>query len=345
MSKDWAFIEHVTNHLARPRPGDAKHPTLWPSEATASVDGVVYGKCKRALFLRYVQDCYAFYPKYSFWQPLVERIKKEKQETDRYMLWIWAQGNLYEDYLVEQAKLSGVYLEGQVIIYIPSHNISGKEDLEVINPTTGKRSIVEAKSVYGFGGNAVLGTQGMRNKGQLGEPKDSNAMQLGLYHWWRASHDPAYEESRLVYGSRDTGRYAEFLMRTVQEDDQVKIEYKPHAPYPSQWVRLPYSVNDILDGYSYIQRAVDSGVVPPRDFEILYSEEKLADLYAKDLLPKTDKEQYEAVLARRVQNTELQAEGKKPKKELKQVERGDWQCNWCSFKTLCYDKELKPKEI
>ena len=32
----WSFISHVTDYLARPRLGNQKAPTQWPSEATAT---------------------------------------------------------------------------------------------------------------------------------------------------------------------------------------------------------------------------------------------------------------------------------------------------------------------
>ena len=35
----WSFIQHATNHLSKPRFGEQKQPTLWPSGATAIIEG------------------------------------------------------------------------------------------------------------------------------------------------------------------------------------------------------------------------------------------------------------------------------------------------------------------
>lgn len=350
MTAQWAFIEHVTDSLAKSRPGDPKPPTLWPSEASAVVTvgekTVVVGKCRRAVFFRYLLENYKFFDKYKIWKPLVEDIKCNALPTDRYLLWIWRQGELYEDFLVEQAKMSGVYLSGQVPVYIHEYNISGKKDIEVINPVSHKISIVEAKSVYGYGANAVLGTPGERRSGHLGTPKDNNLMQLALYDWWTASEDEAYEESRLVYGARDTGRYAEYLVRCITNDAGViSIQYKPHAPSTGPWVTSAITINAILNEYKNQQLWIDSGVIPARDFDILYSEEQLAEMYSSDDLNKIEKEQYEKVLARREENVSRTSDGLEPKKELKQIQKGHWQCNLCQYREICYDKDNQPREL
>lgn len=40
---NWSFIQHATDHLSKPRFGEQKQPTLWPSSATAEIDGKVLG--------------------------------------------------------------------------------------------------------------------------------------------------------------------------------------------------------------------------------------------------------------------------------------------------------------
>jgi hypothetical protein len=300
----WAFIEHVTDYMGKSRPSDEKHPTQWPSEATALVDTPngqkVIGKCRRAAFFRLLIASYHFYDKYSHFKLLVERLEREQVPADRYMMWIWRQGELYEEYLVEAAKRSGVFIDAQSKVYIKSFNVSGSIDIEVINPKTGKYSIVESKSVYGHGADSVLGSQYERSQGSMGEPKDSNLMQIALYHWWRASQNPDYEESRLVYGSRDTGRYGEFSIRTVEDEDGlVHIEYRAVAPYEGEWIRTPITINSILSCYQSIQQALDAGVIPARDFSLQYSDAELAELYKNNMLSKSDTEKYEAFIQRK----------------------------------------------
>jgi len=310
---DWAFVEHVTEQLLRPRPGDSKHPTLWPSEATATYENeygetVVDGKCRRAGFFRYLIDSYKFYPRYKIWKPLVEQLQRERSAVDKYMLWIWRAGELYEEYLISQSQRSGVYVSDQVPMYIKSHNVSGKKDIEVINPVTKKLSIVEVKSVYGFGANFTLGSPADRKRGKMGEPKAAHLMQLGIYHWWTASNDDAYEESRITYGARDTGRYAEYLLRTTtDEDGLIWIEYQPWHPYKGQWVRTKYTINNVLQNYVDRQQAVDGGRIPERDFDLQYSLERLTKMYEREQFGKTDREKYEKIKAREQWNTWIES--------------------------------------
>lgn len=330
----WSFIEHATDFLQRPRMGDARHPTLWPSEATGiAVDEngteKVVGKCRRATFFRYMQQNYEFDPAYSFYRPLVEEIKQKKIPVDRYMLWIWRAGELYEDYLINLAKESGVYIADQVGMYVKDVNLSGKIDLVTINPHTHLYSNVEIKSVYGFGGNQVLGKPGERSKGKLGTPRESNLMQIALYDWWAASADAKYEHSRLVYGGRDTGRYAEYAITTErnEETSQTEIFYQGLAPNVTEKTKSDITIDSILAQYRFVQDSVDGGTMPDRDYDLKYSEEKIDELYEAGSLNKVETQRYEK------RQKYLAGESTR---SIKPIVKGDWQCNFCSLKDVCY---------
>ena len=164
----WSFIKHISQHLERPKLGEQKAPTLWPSSATAIIDEEVIGKCRRQSYFRFAKDSYHFDPKYDHLKPLVDIINEHKAPPSKYLQWIWIQGSLYEDYCINLAKESGVYIGDQISVYVPGYNISGKLDLIVINPETTKLHIVEVKSVYGFNANSVLGTEAQHKKNLLG---------------------------------------------------------------------------------------------------------------------------------------------------------------------------------
>lgn len=350
---DWAFIEHCTDHLERPRSGDSKHPTLWPSEASAVItnqydEQVVVGKCRRAILFRYASHNYDFYPKYAHLATLVQELKEKAVPVDRYMRWIWRAGELYEDYLTDIAKESGVYEGTQIIVYIKEYNISGKIDIRIINPETHKFSNIEVKSVHGFGGNTVLGTPSDRRNGRLGTPRDGNLMQIAIYHWWHASSDEGYEDSRLVYGDRGTGRYAEYLVKTEEDEDgTIKILYKGQAPCNTEWVESPITINSILqEGYQYVQNHLDGGAIPPRDFDKRYSEERILQQYERGELSKAHAAQVDKRAARVTENEERVADGKAPKKQLNRVEKGDWQCRFCQYQNVCYDPDSgEPRDL
>lgn len=347
-SPTWSFMDHVTSYMTKGRRGDPRPPTLWPSEASALIqeDGKekIVGQCRRATFFRWLSDNYKFYDHYTMWAPLIKEVQGNILPTDKYMLWIHRQGELLEELIVEQAKTAGVFVDAQTPVYIPSLKLSGKKDVEVINPETGKYSCIEIKSVYGYGANAVLGTPGSK-KG--GEPRNSNLMQVGMYHYWSSSADPNYEESRLLYGARDTGRYAEYLVKTEEDTstNKVHIHYRAVKPHEGSWVKTPITINAIVKEYQNQQIWLDSGIIPGRDYDLMFTEEQLADLYKAGELPETEKLKYEKVMERREENKILLAAGKKPKKELKQIQRGCWQCEFCRYKQVCYKSDGTPKEI
>jgi CRISPR/Cas system-associated exonuclease Cas4 (RecB family) len=334
---NWSFITHVTNHLTKPRFGEQKQPTLWPSGATATINDQPVGKCRRQNFIRYAKDNYAFNEDYPHLKNIYDLVKDKAIPASAYSQWIWRAGELYEQYCIDLAKESGIYVAEQVSIYIPDFNVSGKIDLITINPDTGKYHIVEVKSVYGFNANSVMGTDSQRKNGSLGEPRDSHLMQLGLYQAWYGNANEDFAEALLVYGARDTGRYAEYLVTVEKlEDEKHYIHYQPNSPCSGPKIKTEISIESILLNYKGIEDAIATGVFPERDYDLLYSEEKIESMYQAGLLTKTDKAQHEKRQAQI-------AEGKK--RIVKPVEKGDWQCRFCEYKDICYDKERAPKVL
>jgi hypothetical protein len=96
-----------------------------------------------------------------------------------------------------------------------------------------------------------------------------------------------------------------------------------------------------------------AGVVPPRDFEAQYSDEKIRVLYERDkVLPKKqqrltkkDREQIEKIDKRKITDAERIAIGKAPLKPLKPVIKGDWNCGYCSYKNVCFNMDNSPRDI
>jgi len=335
---NWSFIKHVTDYMTRPKFGEQKAPTLWPSSATGTKDDQLVGKCRRQAFFRYASDHYLFSSKYSSYEEFYNHVSENKLPNSTYSEWIFRQGDLYEDHCINLSKEAGVFIATQVSVYIPKFNVSGKIDLIVINPETSKYHVVEVKSVYGFNANSVLGTEAQHKKGIMGEPRDSHLMQLGIYQWWFANNNEDFGPGMLVYGSRDTGRYGEYYV-TVEvnpEDDLEYIYYQPITPVQGIKVNSGISIKSIMKNYHYLMTCVEDKIIPPRDYDLLYSDEKITQLYEAKLLSKADTAQYE----KRKKQLE---EGKS--RVVKKVEKGDWQCRFCNYKTICYDKESKAKEL
>ncbi len=339
MSSAWSLTNHITQFMTRPRVGDPRQPSLWPSDASAQVinehgETEIVGSCRRATFFRYTIDNFLFDPtKHAKYEPLVDELLRLKIEPEKYMRWIWEAGKLFEDHVIEQAKQSGVYVAEQVQIVIPEYNIVGKLDLIVRNPDTGGFIAEEVKSVYGHNANNILGTP---TKRKLGKPREGNMMQLAIYDWHLKKRMSGLEDSRLLYGARDTGRYAEF---SVSAESGKGIEYQAVSPWLESPVTSPITIDAMLQEYKYVEAAFQAGDVPNKDFDLAHSDERLQTMYDRDEMSKTKREAYEKILQRRQENIERVAEGKAPKKELKSIESGDFQCNYCEYRKYCWGQD------
>lgn len=356
----WSIADHLTNYLSREKLGHSKHPTLWPSEASAIIknkwgEEEVVGKCRRATFFRYATHSFEFYPELDHLRPLVQELKTKAVEPERYLRWIWEAGKLFEEQQINLSKSCGIYVEDQVRVFIKEYNLSGSMDLIIVNPQTYAKSIVEIKSVYSFGGNQVMGTPYERRVGVIGVPRDSNLMQIALYDWFFAQERSDFEHSRLLYGDRGTGRDAEFGIETKQIEDTIHIFYWGISPNYSKKILSPITINSIInDGYQYIIDHLMAGTIPPRDFELEYSQERIKTLYDRDLvsekkdqkLTKKERERIEKIEQRKVEDAERIKNGKNPLKPLKPVTKGDWHCQNCKFIEVCYNtKDNSPRNI
>lgn len=333
----FSFIEHVTNYFSRSGLNQQKAPTLWPSSATGFKEEKLVGKCRRQAYFRYAKDNYYYSEKYKHLEPLIKHIEENERPVSNYTKWIWRQGQLYEDYCVDLAKEAGVFIAGQTNVYIPQANVSGKIDLVVISPETGKYHIVEVKSVYGFNANSVIGTDAKHKKGIVGEPRESHLMQLGIYQWWYANNDTRFGEGLLSYGARDTGRYSEYQVTVEKAKDGLEyIFYKAISPVVCEKVNSGISIQSIMQNYLDTIEILSTTNVPAADYELLYSQDRITEMYEAGKLGKVDTAQYE-------KRKQQQEEGKT--RLVKPVEKGDWQCNLCEYKDICYDNERNQKDL
>lgn len=86
-----------------------------------------------------------------------------------------------------------------------------------------------------------------------------------------------------------------------------------------------FSVEKIKDRYRQLRNNLDNGILPDRDFQIEYSEEKIVGLYKTDQLTrKTDKEKVEKWLAKGAKEGKLG------------ISMGDFECSFCAWKDHCW---------
>lgn len=373
----FVVMDHLSSWLARPKLGDSKAPSLWPSCAGATdKDNNFYGSCRRMTFLQYLTSLVSYYSKtdgkFNFWKDLVGEIKEKYISPDKYQMWLFDSADRFEEYIIEHAKESGIYLGDQVIMTIPEYYISGKIDLIVMNPSTGKKIINEVKSVYGYSADEVLGKNFERAYSFQGVPRTRNLMQVAIYEWHFAKTD--YENARLIYGDRGTGKYAEYEVAVDKTSGEIK--YRCIDPCLSKWTTVTYTIFDILSFYKEIINATEFGIIPKRDFSIKYTDDQLIERINNQYeIIELDKEDEEIARYKDVETFLEAADGKKSRKFcveslgnaklskgsaekflkyldriknggriVKRPEDGDYQCRMCSFRKFCYDEHNEPRK-
>jgi hypothetical protein len=341
MSSSWSFLAHITKLLSRPKYDDPKLPTLWPSRATAVVrnqwgEEEVQGECRRSAFFRVLLDAYAYEEMARGQGPheeLVEELKRVQEPPDPYFRWIQIQGELYEAYCTEKAKEAGVYLDDQVVVQVPSRRpvrawnlaLSGKIDLVVQDPQDGAPIAVEIKSVYGYNANSVLGTPAARRLGKLGTPRESNLMQIGLYeHFFARPRNFGW--SRLCYGARDTGRFAEYEVKIVPAEEDA-IYWRGLYPSQTPWTSSGIGIVNVMAQFDYVLDHLQAGTVPPRDYALTYDDDRLARMHEHGQLNKGDSEKWEK------RQAQIESGASRLNKRLA---LGDWRCAKCQWIHYCY---------
>jgi hypothetical protein len=216
--------------------------------------------------------------------------------------------------------------------YIPQKRISGRCDLIVWDYNKQKPVGIEVKSIGEY-----------KAKKALEQPIEEHVLQAIIYldYYNKAIPD-------------DQTKIEEWYIWYVSRTENWSIKAKPHdGPFTMLWdyaIKLDngvpiittnagtqrwtnYSIDNIYKRYNELLQHLENNIVPPRDYEMVYSEEKITSLYKADLIStKTNKEAIERWLKK----------GAEPGK-LK-VTMGDIECSFCKYSNICWNGAT-PKEV
>ena len=184
---------------------------------------------------------------------------------------------------------------------------------------------IEIKSISGYKGpRQVFGVKSKKGHWiSLPEPKPEHLLQSILYHMYFCILKKEYKYWKLAYINRENGERKEFDIDLVKE--KVANGKYLHRVYVD---RQPYKyvlyAEHILQRYQELHKHLELETLPERDFNLYYSQDKIALLAERKLLAKQD--------------MELFTKGKK-------VKKGDWNCSYCPFKGICYEPNGTPREL
>lgn len=147
------------------------------------------------------------------------------------------------------------------------------------------------------------------NKHQDGAPKTSQMLQAVVYLYFFRKQFPYV---KMVYYARDSADRTEYDL-TLVEEGPGKTRVAVNGVIDSR-----FYVENILQRYRQLDQYIQKKEVPPRDYELAYSAEKIEKMWKQNKVAKTT---YEAWKKGR-------------------AAPGDWQCRYCNWRKLCHiDKD------
>lgn len=227
------------------------------------------------------------------------------KDNTAYSEWIFALGKAVEEILVEQWKMMGCWVANNVKFYDLERNLSGEIDVVISDPDN-KLVTVEVKSFYGYMATKEI----CGSPKQVGKPKISQLLQTLIYvDMCKKYHIADY--AKMIYYARDSAARAEFDIDLVEQNGV-------HYPTINGVIDYRFTLEDIYKRYEQLQYYLDTKQLPPRDYELVYSPEKMKQLGQTGQLSKTVWEAFQ----------------KNPKR--KDAQAGDWECRYCPFTNICW---------
>ena len=310
---------------------------LYPSEGSACVNGVVYGNCLRSSYLRYKSGLgeSVKLPDGTTGTPVSVKPNAKSQ-------WIFEFGNQAEASIIKAAVKAKIFVQGQVKFSIPVSGIKLNGALDgVFTDKNGEYVGIEVKSVHGnMAESSIIGTPGMRSRGMKGDPKDDHVMQTAVYAWHFRDQIPRF---KILYIMRDKCFREEFELVVREDSDGRRIIFIDGA----RWKH--FTLDDIYDRYKKLAFNLNANILPSRDYTLLFDDKTMNQMLKDKQLAKGDTEKWTKYIERETAHAQwkkdkaagVQPLGKEPRR-LKRLDKGDWRCAYCNFKTLCYDKKGQP---
>lgn len=246
---NFSLIGLTTAHMGRPRFHTEREFHFRPTEASACVNGVKYGKCIRATYLRATGE-----PSGNLVSPSAE--------------WAGLLGKAIEEINIEQWKQMGIWVDNNVKWYDKERNLSGELDVLLRAPDN-EIFVAEVKSLWGYRATTEI-CGSFRTKGS---PKIEHLMQVMTYLGHLRDRIPY---AKMLYYARDSSKKAEFNI-TLVDDPETK---QTHANV-NGYTYNQFSLQDIYNRYAEANSYIQQKTLPPNDYVLQYPDSKVEALYAQ----------------------------------------------------------------
>ncbi len=279
-------------------------PGLYPSEASVAyeVNGrkIVLGKCLREAWYRSMGiDGGCVTPKLA----MTGRLGKaaERDTIDRW-------------------KSMGIWGQNNVKFFNRHYYLSGELDA-VIRAPDGELILQEIKTFYGY--YAQREVLGSKRPPIPGKPKTNQFLQTVLYHW---EYKDQIDDHRMYYLERGDGTRVSFRVGTIPNENGTHSCYWEQLPckywnFFSEGKKIcPYTIEDIHQRYTDLANYLKQKVLPPKDYEKIWSDDKVIDMKKEGHVS--------------------ESAYKKWQKNKKKDPIGNWECNWCKYSVQCQQDEM-----
>jgi hypothetical protein len=250
-------------------------------------------------------------------------------------------GKQIENSIIETCKREGIFVDNNIPFRTVMDGIPVAGELDVVlrtKPCGTDKYLAEIKSLYGYYAQKETFGRFIGNGKKDGAPRDSYILQTALYLNYY-SRLPKDDDAYLPYGAifitdRGDGHFGVFDIWLEEElkitgDDEILKCHKIYYASPDMGVPktlVPYTIEDILSSYRFVQKSIDNNIMPPRDFIKIYNAEQVETKY---LMGKISDSKYKVWKG---------SHG--PRGKGKEI-LGDWNCynSYCKWSSLCWKKE------
>lgn len=297
-------------------------PGFYPSAASIEyIDpdtklSIVKGECARK----------TFYSKMGY--PIVST-------TDARRSRIMDMGNYLSNMLVEDAKRAGIYIADELPFTDVPNNISGRIDLIVKDPFSCPKTLdrpspehlilIEIKSVGGY--YNVKGCMTSTRDTPL-RPKIEHLLQVMVY----ANYYRKYGVNKyvLLYINREN-------LEIVTHNISINDNGNPVITNDAGTETLTYiTIDGVMNRYAKLSKYIADKELPPRDYSLQWSNQRILRELTAGTLSKTDTE---------IVNKKVQALGVITNEMAPLLQKGDWQCQYCEYATTCWSNDPTDRKV
>ena len=280
----------VEEHMSKPSLVKSKRmPTFYPSAAGCRLTedcelvtaGTPVGSCLRASWFR----CAGF---------------SESNPSTAYNNYIFAAGNMWEDWLTLKFKEIGIWEGNSIKFSIPELFLSGEIDI-LIKDENGNPVIVENKTYNASNYNAKSEICGLA--GRRPTPKISNVMQAAIYlAYFGKPENGGVQKVYLTYMDRSCSGPESFRQFDISlnklEEDKTLIHISTEDVKGTYYsYDLPgITMEGIFDRYKELMESLQKSVEnpPPPDYMHEYPAEIVEAKYASGEIAKTNYEKWKS---------------------------------------------------